>query len=175
MRNQSKFTFLFVGLGLLFVPACIEFEELPNEPIINEISFDKAVTTLYIRFTDGDGNFGLEPDQLSPPFQVLNLDSTANFFHYNMHVDMFYRENGEWIPVTFAPGSIGLKFRIPDLTPQGQSKQLRVLISWDLAFENEGILQLNPGIDTIMYRAVLVDRDLNISEPAETAPIALEE
>ncbi len=167
---QNKYTVGFI-LAVLIVGtfSCRSDDELPAEPVITEIWFDKAESNLMIRFTDGDGDVGLEPWDTIPPFQELEEDGTPNFFHYNLHVDVFYREAGEWLPIPLDEDAIGYKFRIPDLTPQGQNKQLRVLVTWDFSDANNEIL--TPAMDTVMYRAVLVDRALNVSNEAETEPV----
>lgn len=142
--------------------------------MINEIWFDNNAEELNIRFTDGDGDFGLQPSDTLPPFQLLNPDSTPNYYHYNMHIEMFYRLDDMWQPLELPQGALGFVSRIPNLTPQGQSKQLRVLVSRN--FRNDhlelaalGLLQA--GIDTVIYRAVLIDRALNSSLEAESPPV----
>ncbi len=164
-------------LPLLLV-ACRDDDELPDEPVINEISYDMASDDLKVRFTDGDGDFGLTDDMIDPPFQALNKDSTSNFFHYNLHVEPFIKQGGEFIPASTNPLALGYRYRIPDLTPQGQNKQLRVLVTVDFS---EGIKEVRSlfapdsasaatHTDTIQFKVTLVDRALNVSQPAYTQP-----
>lgn len=160
-------------LAAVAVTGCRDDEDLPDEPKINEIWFEKETDELKIRFTDGDGDFGLEPNQTDPPFNQLNEDGSDNFFYHNLHVDVYYREDGAWLPVPLADGAPGFKYRIPDLTPEGQSKQLRVLVTVDFSNANSEILALTPDIDTVRYSAVLIDRALNMSERRETEPVIL--
>lgn len=159
---------LFLFAGSAFT-ACMEDDGLPDEPVINEIWFDKTTDELNIRFTDGDGDFGLEPNQTNPPFNLYEEDSTINFFYFNLHVDTYYRSEGEWVPVILPDGALGNNWRIPDLTPEGQSKQLRVLVRVDFSNTNEEML--TDEMDTVQYRAVIVDRALNISNEARTEPV----
>lgn len=159
---------LFLTAGSCLT-ACTDDDGLPDEPVINEIFFDKATDELNIRFTDGDGDFGLEPNQTAPPFNLYEEDSTINFFYFNLHVDTYYRFQGEWVPVPIDEAALGNNFRIPDLTPEGQSKQLRVLVRAD--FSNANAEMLTDEMDTVQYRAVIVDRALNISNEARTESV----
>lgn len=163
----------FVALLLtgMAVASCTDDDSLPDDPKINEIWFDKETDELKIRFTDGDGDFGLEPDQTDPPFNQLNEDSTDNFYYHNLHIDVFFMEDGAWLPVPLEVGASGFKYRIPDLTPEGQSKQLRVLVAVDFSNANEEIFNITPEIDTLRYSAVLIDRALNESEVVDSPPV----
>lgn len=148
---------------------CLELEELPDEPVINEMWYDQGTGELNIRFTDGDGDFGLAPRDTIPPFQFAGEDGEPNFYHFNLHVDLFYREEGVWVPVELEPGALGFSARIPNLTPEGQNKQLRVLIRWDFSGEVPAIFP--EGADSVKFDAVLVDRALNISLPGEAEAV----
>lgn len=159
---------LLAGLALL-VAGCLELEDLPDEPVINEMWYDTEVGELNIRFTDGDGDFGLAPRDTTPPFQRFDEDGEDNFYHYNLHVDLFYREEGEWVALELPPGALGNRARIPNLTPEGQNKQLRVLIRWDFTGEVPAVLP--EGADTVKFEVVLIDRALNVSLPGEAEAI----
>lgn len=173
--RSFRYTALFSALtGVAVLASCLDLEELPDEPVINEIWFDTDAEALNIRFTDGDGDFGLAPRDTMAPFQLFNPDGSPNYFHFNMHIEMFYRIGGIWEPLQLTPIALGFVSRIPNLTPQGQSKQLRVLVTRNfsndhLELDTLGILQA--GIDTVKYRAVLIDRALNTSLEAESAPV----
>lgn len=142
--------------------------------MINEIWFDNDAEALNIRFTDGDGDFGLAPGDTMPPFQLFNPDSTPNYFHFNMHIEILYRLDGAWELVELTENALGFVSRIPNLTPQGQSKQLRVLVTRDFKNDHSDLVVenlLQPGLDTVKYRAVLIDRALNTSLEAESPPV----
>jgi len=170
IQRTALIAFLLTAL----VTGCRDDQDLPDEPKINEIWFEKETNELKIRFTDGDGDFGLEPDQTDPPFNQLNEDSTDNFFYHNLHVDVFFKEDGAWLPVPLEEGAPGFKYRIPDLTPEGQSKQLRVLVTVDFANANSEIFNITPELDTLRYSAILIDRALNESEIVNTDPVVFD-
>lgn len=169
VKSTFHFQLALLPAFVLSLTSCVEESVLPDEPTINEIWFDKEASNLMIRFTDGDGDFGLSPNELDPPFNFYNPDSTVNFFYHNLHIEVFYKENGEFVPITLPANAPGFRFRMPNLTPQGQSKQLRVLVTVDFLLANQEII--TPEMDTLMYRAVLVDRSLNVSLPADTDPV----
>lgn len=170
----QKTALITLLLSSIVVTGCGDDDTLPDEPKINEIWFEKETNELKIRFTDGDGDFGLEPDQTDPPFNQLNADSTDNFYYHNLHVDVFFKEDGAWLPVPLEVDAPGFKYRIPDLTPEGQSKQLRVLVTVDFSNANDEIFNISPELDTLRYSAILIDRALNESEIVNTGPVVFD-
>jgi hypothetical protein len=167
MRSLGLY-FSFCVLVLVSA-ACTDDEELPSEPVINEISFDTTVKALQFRFTDGDGNFGLSQNDILPPYQPYEDDEETipNRFHYNLWVDYFEKIDGEWEQV-FTASTID--FRVPILTPAGQNKQLRVLATYDMS---SFLPFITAESDTIKFQVRIVDRALNVSNMAETEPIVL--
>ncbi len=174
--NHRLIIFLHLILILSILSGCDSEGELPNEPVINNITFESNLKNLVIQFTDGDGNYGLGQGDTLPPYQPFEdeAETIENPFHYNYWMNVYVKRDGGFVlletPSTF-------DFRVPVLTPQGQNKQLRVTINNDLELELEALAQsqaidLSFG-DTIKFAVTLVDQDLNISNVAETGEIIL--
>ena len=159
--NQFHFKLLLLFAGIFVFAACNNDDELPDEPVINSVEFLEAEKNLTINFTDGDGNFGLPPEDTLPPYQALidTINEIPNEFHYNLWVDLFKLTDGEYqliqTPTPF-------DFRIPSLTPAGQNKQLQVKVTYDLSFDLVNLGSIDPG-DTLRFDVTIVDRDLNVS------------
>jgi len=160
-----------IVLALMCISGCNDKGELPDEPVINSVEFDEAQKLLIFNFTDGDGNFGLTRDMIDPPFQD-SIDGGINEFSNNLWVDLFIKEEGEYQLVE-TDNPTGFDFRIPELTPEGQNKQLRVTGTYDLAFDLDALTEGDSPLltvgDTLRFEVVLVDRDLNMSDVAITA------
>lgn len=161
---------LKVVTALIFastILACSDLNDFPNEPTINSVTWDASQKNLVVRFTDGDGDFGIDGDDPRFPLYINGDSSTVNPYYYNFWIDYFEKREGAWVLVqplnTF-------NWRVPVLTPTGQNKQLDVIFTYDLSAE---IPFVGSQSDTIMFRVVLVDRALNESLPQETEPIIL--
>lgn len=167
-KHRVLYTLVFAIIGIA-IWSCSDKNEWPDEPVINDLRFDVAERKMFIDFTDGDGNFG--HDAGDPDFpQYLDPDSLEeNPYYYNLWVDYFEMRQGEWVLVE--PNNT-FNFIIPDLTPQGQTKQLEVTATYDMSFD---IPYLLAESDSIKFRVVLVDRDQNRSLPEETELIVFGE
>jgi hypothetical protein len=157
-----------IGAALL-VQACRPDDDLPKEPVINEIAFDAAERVLTLRFTDGDGNVGLAAGDTLPPFQPFEDPgrTVPNRFHYNMWVDYYEKRNGEWVLVE-TPGTFD--FRMPIITPTGQNKQLRVKATYDMS---SFIPLLTAQSDTLRFSVRIADRSLNVSNMKEVETVVV--
>ena len=169
--NLIRFNIAMIFIALFAMTACKDEEDLPDEPVINSIDFRQDSKELVINFTDGDGNFGLPSEMVDPPFQAWEDSSNGiiNRYHNNLWLEVYVREQGVY-QLLEVDNDYGFDFRIPELTPKGQNKQLRVTATYDLAFDLEAIAMtntLNYG-DTLRFDVVLVDRDLNESNMAES-------
>jgi len=178
--NLTKITIVFL-LVLSFV-SCLKPVKYPNEPIIEFVSFDQLDSSslkLTFSFTDGDGDIGLEQEDVYPPYD------TGSFYHYNLYLNYFEMLDGEWVRGKFNPpyynnlnnnfsdDTISRTFRLKNITPNGQNKALKgnieIIIEPD--FFNFYSVANN---DTIMYKILLIDRSLNHSNLISTPPIILD-
>jgi hypothetical protein len=168
--SSTKYIFISSLLTMfLLTTSCDRNEGFPDEPEITEISFgphpETGENTLFVTFTDGDGDFGIAPNDPDFPL-TIGPDSLPNPYYYNFWVEYFELREGEWVFVD-RPGEEN--FRIPVLTPQGQNKQLEVKLE---VFMGEPELPyLLAESDTIKFRVTLVDRALNESQPRDTESI----
>jgi len=157
-------------LGILILgTGCLKNDEFPDEPVITSVEFMADDTLLVVEFTDGDGDFGIDGDD--PDFPLyLDADSTElNPYYNNLWIEYYEKVDGEWLYVD-PENEQGFNFRIPVLTPQGQNKQLEVIIT--NAMEGE-VPYLLSEADTFRLDIQLVDRSLNESEIVSTDPIVM--
>lgn len=125
---------------------------------------------MIIDFTDGDGDFGITPGDPDFPeyIEPIGPDSTKNPYYHNLWIDYYEMHDGEWELIE--PNN-SFNFIVPDLTPQGQTKQLEVTITNDLSFD----LPYSDKSDTIKFSVVLVDRAKNHSLKEETDLLVITE
>ena len=126
------------------IPEIIDY--LGFEQFIDPLtSFPKGKLT--IRFTDGDGDVGLNENDTLPPFD------RGSEYYYNFFVDYYEKQNGEFILLEpLEP----LNSRIPRLS-HSEPESIEVDLSIDL--------DINPfsSFDTIMLKFYIVDRTFNRS------------
>lgn len=164
-----------IGLGILstaLLTGCMEDKEFPPEPHLEFLSFteDPNDPIMKFRFTDGDGNVGLDARDTLPPFQP-EMDP-VNPYHWNLWLKYYYRDSidsdgWKWVEIELDPNTAFS--RIPRLDPQGQNKALEGEVIIDM----EGWYPLFSNHDTIRYGAILLDRDQNHSPEALSDPIIL--
>ncbi|HJN64233.1 MAG: hypothetical protein QGG97_02375 [Flavobacteriales bacterium] len=151
MKAFSKIVFILVLVPVLF--ACKKNENFSDIPYLEFTGYTikdsvdalgnlTKIFELHLYFTDGDGDIGLFDEDTIPPFD------------YNLFVNYFemYNDSSQQINVT-PPYHI----RIPNLTPTGQNKSLKVDVKYDvdITYRNS---------DTIKFELKLFDRALNESE-----------
>lgn len=152
---------LSFAMGAL-LQACKKPDSYPDEPELSFEKFEKGKDDkafLTVSFTDGDGNVGLKEGDTTGKF------SPDNRYHYNLFLEYFEKQNGEWVKRELDPP---FYYRIPPLEPKGQSKALEGDIRVELS---PTYYDPNSPYDTIKYKVRLADRDLNESNPVETGPI----
>ena len=161
--NASSKIILFIVLLTLFF-ACKKREEFSDIPYLEFIKYEikdsidalgniTKLCELHIFFTDGDGDIGLfEEDTIAP-------------FDYNLFINYFEMKNNslQQIIDTLNPP---YHIRIPNLTPTGQNKSLKVDLKYDvdITYRNS---------DTIKFELKLFDRALNESEWVSSSLIIL--
>ncbi len=168
-RNFHCFSYrwLFVLIaGSFLFASCIKKEVFPDIP---EIAFQGFTTEydsaghatrgfLTIAFKDGNGDIGLRPDQINPPFD------TGSIYYYNYIIDYYEKQNGTYVKVPLIPS---YNARIPYLTPDDANKAIKGIIV--------DSLELNPVpvYDTIKFKFYIYDRGLNKSNVDSTPPVIL--
>ncbi len=154
-----------VALPLAFITilagGCLKTEKFPVEPKVTFKSFEffGDSASLVISFTDGDGDIGLDPSDVSPPFD------TASSYYYNLFLEHSEKVNGEWNIVEFAEP---IRYRIPRITPTGQNKTLEGEIAVAI---DPFPLFITGNSDTVRYSVELVDRALHRSDRVTTTDI----
>lgn len=153
---------------LVILAGCLKKKELPAEPKIVsyrfEIAPDSAV--LYLDFTDGDGNFGLEDGDTSGIF------AECIYRDYNLYAEYFEMRNGIWVyePIDpcdgpFPDPSAPFYYKIPWVKPTGQNQTQEGRITIDM---NDWYL--DSQYDTIKFEVKMVDRLLNESNTITVGP-----
>lgn len=151
MKAFSKIAFILVLISVLF--ACKKSEQFSDIPYLEFSKYQlkdsvdalgniAKICELHLYFTDGDGDIGLfEGDTVAP-------------FAYNLFVNYFEMINDSLHQINPSPP---FHIRIPNLTPTGQNKSLKVNVKYDVnvTYRNS---------DTIQFKLKLFDRALHESE-----------
>ena len=151
MNASSKIVLFIVLLTLFF--ACkkresfsdipyLEFRHYELKDSVDALGNITKLCELHIYFTDGDGDIGLFEQDSIPPFD------------YNLFVNYYEMNNGNLQIQNLTPP---YHIRIPNLTPTGQNKSLKVDVKYDVdvTYRNS---------DSIKFELKLFDRALNKSE-----------
>lgn len=162
MRRLGLFCIL-----LFLMVACRQEEKFPVEPYIEFVSLTKIDNgtpidnraKLVLHFQDGDGDIGLNEDDVNPPFD------TASVYHYNFFIDYYKKINGDFQLIEF--DGVTFNQRIPRLSesvPESIEGDISIILdinSYDLSTQ----------YDTIKYRCYIVDRALHQSNVVETSEL----
>lgn len=154
-------------LALSVWSGCLEREEFPNEPRLEYIGFvaypspvsqADSIGFVRFRFTDGDGDLGLNPGDTLGDF------APGQTYYHNLFVRYFEKQNGEY--VEFIP-VFPFHSRFRSLTPTGGDKSLQGIMDVGV-FARPGV-----QVDTVRYEIFIVDRALNHSDTIVTEDILL--
>lgn len=153
------------SLALMFaLSSCLKDKNFPDEPVIefkvlNTYGADSA--RLVLKFTDGDGNMGLEDSDTAPPF------CTTCEYHHNLFCEYYEKQNGVWTHIPLDPdlGQIPFWYRVPWLKPSGQNQSQQGEISIAMPF----YYLTGTGFDTARFEIYVVDRALNKSNTVVTS------
>ncbi|MFM7106942.1 MAG: hypothetical protein ACKOW8_15645, partial [Flavobacteriales bacterium] len=147
---------------------CIEHEVLSPIPAINSIRFQESGNDakMFIEFTDGDGNFGLEQSDTSGIF-----DECINAF--NLFAEYYELQNGAWVNIKIDPcddpdpdPDVPFYYKIPWAKPTGQDQTQQGII--EIALSS---WRIESNFDTIKFVVHIVDRDIQKSNSVEVGPI----
>ena len=160
MNASSKIVLFIVLLTLFF--ACkkresfsdipyLEFRHYELKDSVDALGNITKLCELHIYFTDGDGDIGL-----------FNEDTIAPY-DYNLFVNYFEMHNDSLQQINVNPP---YHIRMPNLTPTGQNKSLKVDVKYDVnvTYRNS---------DTIKFELKLFDRALNESDWVSSSLIIL--
>lgn len=156
LKTVSKIG-LILFFASLFAVACKKpSTDFPDVPQIEYVGFETKgdSATLTISFQDGNGDIGVEEDDLSVDF--------------NMFIGYFEKDDTEgWVQQLDGLGDpIFFRYRIPILEPNGTDKSLEGEI--DVLMEPTYFHPISPDNDTLRYEIYLVDRAENISNVITT-------
>ena len=129
----------------------LEFSHYELKDSVDALENITKLCELHIYFTDGDGDIGLfESDTIAP-------------YDYNLFVNYFEMYNDSLQQINVNPP---YHIRIPNLTPTGQNKSLKVDVKYDVdvTYRNS---------DSIKFELKLFDRALNESDWVSSSLIIL--
>lgn len=155
MRFQKTIAILSVCL----LAACFKKEEYPTTPALSYKDFkvqgDSA--TLYMDFTDGDGDIGLRDGDTSSPYNY------TSGYYYNFNIEYYEKDDAlGWVPgKDFNGDSIVFHYRIHPFTDLSKSNPLKGVL--ETLIEPIYYNNLSSQSDTIRYRVQLIDRALHKS------------
>jgi hypothetical protein len=168
MRSGLPVLAIFVFLTVVF-NSCKKGEQFPVEPAIQFKSLEKfsdangvdTALVLSITFTDGDGDIGLKPEDVNPPF------NPGSEYYYNLYATYFIEQGGVFVPL---PVSAVNGYRIPYIENKSSNKA----ISGELKIDME-ILGLNliAPEGNFRFEVYIYDRALHKSNVITTDPIYL--
>lgn len=156
---------LYLLFMLLPAFSCIDEKQFSNVPFLRfegsewiqvQVQGVGTVDRLRVRLylTDGDGDVGLEDEQIDPPFDA---DSP---FHYNLWVRYLEKSGDTLLELPDTEFSI----RVPNLTPNGQNKTLEAEVEYDIDLSQA-------ASDSVEFRFILVDRSLQLSNEVSSGLI----
>jgi len=159
--NFPKVALLLIGV-VLVASGCLEREKFPVEPVIEFKSFEQFgdSASLVFKFTDGDGDIGLDESDRSSPFD------TASTFYNNLFLEYFELQEGVWTPV-----DLPIRYRIKRITPTGQNKALEGEVAIAMQGFPANFALLDSG--QVRYSIQLVDRELHMSNVVQTRDISV--
>lgn len=153
-------------LTIFLLSACFKEEEYPVEPIISDAQFfnltDSAL--LSFSFTDGDGDIGLNDDELDPPYD------SSSAYYYNLYIDYYEKDDalGWQQGIDLAGDPISFEYRVERIEVKGKQRGMKGIIEVAMSdFQNP----FSDQNDTIKFSIRLIDRALNVSNVIETAEI----
>jgi len=160
--------YIIILFFLLLLVACkpesSQFSDVPALKLNNveQISLNgkDSIVNIYINYTDGDGDIGLNTEDTLSPYNF-----GGKFFH-NLFIEVYKIENGvaSKIVIPLTIDTINFNDRITNLTPTGKSKS----ISGDILIPIKSLPY--PGItpDSMYYTIQIADRKLHLSNKVST-------
>lgn len=149
----------------LMLAGCLPDPAFPEEPVLSFVAFEPLPgnadgRNLVLHFTDGDGNVGLgQNDTIAPHF------CTTCPHHQNLRCEYEELQNGEWthIPLDPEAGQVPYYYRVHWVEPSGTAPAQEGTIEVEMSS-----WYLPTPHDTLRFRILLEDRDLNASNEVMT-------
>ena len=121
---------------------------------------------MYIQFTDGDGNFGLEQSDTTGIFsECINA--------FNLFAEYYELQHGKWVKIEIDPcddpapdPDVPYYYKIPWAKPTGQDQTQQGVI--EIALNS---WRIESEFDTVKFVVQIVDRDIQPSNSMEVGPI----
>ena len=149
----------------------IEFEsikkitKISNDGFGGKAKIDSVVMT--IKFQDGDGDLGIT---------TAEKNSDPKYKDYrNFEVDVLFKKNGKFIPVTFSPklgGLMNFPFK-PDQKPGPIEGYISYSTQFVYAFYKGYSPDFTEKNDTLAFRISIKDKAFHQSNTIETSPIVI--
>lgn len=174
--NITKILIIIVVLGVI-IPSCRKFEEYPEIPEIEYLSFplllnqqsgiiDRGV--LIFNYTDGNGDLGLSTGDTLYPY---DKDSP---YYYNLIIRYLEKQYGTFVEVPLISwnadssryDTLTFNSRFPVLTPESGNLNIKGTFQDTLYIYNP-----LSEFDTIKFSFCIYDRALNKSNELETGDI----
>jgi len=174
MKAVAKILFI-VGIALMItLVSCRKIEQYPIEPSIEfnrflvEIDTATGITPraiLEFSYKDGDGDIGLDPGNLNPPF------NPGSKYYYNLIIHYFEKQHGQFVEVPLLWwnndssrfDTLTFNARIPNLTPKTGNLNISGIIQDTLFIYNP-----SSSFDTIRFSFYIYDRALHKSNEVTT-------
>ena len=155
---------LLVAVGL---SSCLKNADFPNRPDVefiglyfnpNATSVLDSLGMISFRFTDGDGNLGLDESDSDGVFAL------GEPYYYNLFIRYFEKRNGEYEEFVTDP-PLHARFNRLESAGVGNALEGRMDVRIDA----------RPGspYDTVRYEIFIVDRDLQHSDTIVSPDIIL--
>lgn len=169
MKNRIyiRFGFLTAMFYIVLISSCRKVETYPIVPHIEFYSFTKIPNQtaydekaiLNIRFTDGDSDVGLKPEDTLGEFGV------GKEYYYNFYIDYYEKQNDTFVKIDlpFTNNS-----RIPYIEPDEAERGIKGNIEIELFINN-----VLSSYDTIMFKAYIIDKAKHKSNIIETPEIVV--
>ena len=144
---------------------CLEEANYPDEPIVDFISFeiaDSGGAVLSFNVTDGDGDLGLNTDDILFPF------CPTCEHYYNLKCEYDELRDGVWTHIELNPdeGQVPFYYRVPRANPSGTNQAVNGVVEVDMQ-----TWHLESSYDTLRFRITMEDRSLNLSNEDTTTTI----
>ena len=157
--KPALIAFAFTSTG------CLEDVSYPDEPEVEVLSFiidETGGAVLSFNVTDGDGDLGLNSDDILDPF------CPTCEHYYNLKCEYDELRDGVWTHIELNPdeGQVPFYYRVPRANPTGTNQAINAVVEVDMQ-----TWHLQSSYDTLRFRITMEDRSLNLSSPDTTSII----